>query len=273
MAKNNDPLPLVQLEPEVEPSPSVITQTIESATDQGVVYKDPAVGMLLKTSVHTNKYKEVQPKVPAVSDGMLLTDIAQSHHYTVYIQDFNMSKFKLPNGAFSEGNGFLPVKTINLTYTSYENMSIPLAIFGDFPLLNKKRVSTISLSCYDTDNNELEKELRIWEAKCFPQGRYVAYMDDIARNFIYRGYNVKGKKTLEYSVYVIPSGSVTVSRDYGANDAKMVNFSLVCVGDGQTCATGNGGDIPIVDHGGAGDGRTPATRYHDVYLSGYQLDT
>ena len=90
MAKNNDPLPLVQLEPEVEPSPSVITQTIESATDQGVVYKDPAVGMLLETSIHTNKYKEVQSKVPAVSDGMFLTDIAQSHHYTVYIQDFNM---------------------------------------------------------------------------------------------------------------------------------------------------------------------------------------
>jgi hypothetical protein len=106
--------------------------------------------------------------------------------------------------------------------------------------LNKKRVSTIDLSCYDKDNNKLEYELRQWEAQCFPKGRYVAYMSDIAREFRYRGYNVKGQQTLEYRVFVIPAGNVSVSRDYSANDAKMVNFSLVVVGDGQTCASGDG---------------------------------
>jgi hypothetical protein len=151
-----------------------------------------------------------------------------------------MSDLKVPTSPLTRNRGFLPVKTMNLKYTSYENMSIPVAIFGDFPLLNKKRVSTIDLSCYDKDNNKLEYELRQWEAQCFPKGRYVAYMSDIAREFRYRGYNVKGQQTLEYRVFVIPAGNVSVSRDYSANDAKMVNFSLVVVGDGQTCASGDG---------------------------------
>ena len=167
---------------------------------------------------------------------ILLEDIAQSHHFTIHLDGFSMSKFKLPDGTYSE---FLPVKSMNINYVSYENMSIPVSIFGDFPLLNKKRVTTISLSCFDMDSNLLERELRTWENRCFPKGRFVAYMDDIARKLTYKGYNVKGKQTLDYYWYVIPTGNVTVSRDYSTNDAKLVNFSLVCVGDGSTCATGN----------------------------------
>ena len=167
---------------------------------------------------------------------ILLEDIAQSHHFTIHLDGFSMSKFKLPDGTYSE---FLPVKSMNINYVSYENMSIPVSIFGDFPLLNKKRVTTIGLSCFDMDSNLLERELRTWENRCFPKGRFVAYMDDIARKLTYKGYNVKGKQTLDYYWYVIPTGNVTVSRDYSTNDAKLVNFSLVCVGDGSTCATGN----------------------------------
>jgi hypothetical protein len=151
-------------------------------------------------------------------------------------------------------------------------MNIPLAIFGDFPLLNKKRVSTIDLSCYDFDSNKLEYELYKWENQCFPKGRFVAYMDEIARKFTYRGYSVEGIETLTYEVYVIPSGNVSVSRDYSANEAKMVNFSLVVVGDGQTCASGSGKaskEIPIQDHGGGvGDDGSFAT----AYVSGIQAN-
>jgi hypothetical protein len=175
-------------------------------------------------------------KTTPIPAEVFLRDVAQSHHFTVKLgegKDFTM--YKTPYGTFSP---FLPVKNINLNYTSYENMSIPLAIFGDFPLLSRKRVSTISLTCYDTDNNKLEHELRAWEASCFPLGKYAAYMEDIAKKFEYSGYNTKGQRTLVYSVYVIPSGNVSISRDYSNNDAKMISFSLVCVGDGTTCATG-----------------------------------
>lgn len=224
----------------------------------GVNYVNPQTQLILKGGVE----KTETPKSSPVNDGIFLMDIAQSHHYTVQLE--KMTMYRTPKKTFSE---FLPVKTMSLKYTSYENMSIPLAIFGDFPLLNKKRVSTIDLSCYDMDNNKLEYELRKWEAECFPKGRYVAYMSNIAREFKYRGYSVTGQETLNYRVYVIPAGNVTVSRDYSANDAKMVNFSLVVVGDGQTCATGKAKEPGVIveDHGGAGDGRYPKGTWATVY--------
>lgn len=230
----------------------------------GVNYVNPETTRVFNLSIETTE----QPFQEQVSEGIWLMDIAQSHHYTVQLSGMSMSTFKVPSGSFSQ---FLPVKTMNLKYTSYENMSIPVAIFGDFPLLNKKRVSTIDLSCYDLDSNKLEYELRQWEAQCFPKGRFVAYMDDIARKFTYKGYSVEGKQTLNYEVYVIPAGNVTVSRDYSANEAKMVNFSLVVVGDGRTCATGEGkqpGVTPIVDHGGAGNGQGSGP-FHTLYATGW----
>ena len=203
----------------------------------GHQYNDPKVRDTLKNGGSRSSNSSQTLVSTNINHGLFLTDIAQAHHFTVNIEGFNMSNFTTPAGTYKD---FLPVKSINLNYTSYENMTIPISIFGDFPLLNKKRVSTISLACFDTDDNKLEHEILKWEDMCFPKGRYVAYMEDIVRKFTYRGFNVKGKETFTISFYVIPTGSVSVSRDYSNNDAKIVNFSLVCVGDGATSATGAG---------------------------------
>lgn len=197
-------------------------------------YVNPETRELLRGNRISSESSSIPKKV---NETLFLTDIAQSHHYTVFIEKFDMSTFRTPEGTYSE---FLPVKNIQVNHTSYENMTIPVSIFGDFPLLNKKRVSTIALTCFDLDNNKLEHEILKWENSCFPKGRYVAYMEDVVRKFTYRGYNVKGKETFKIDYYVIPSGSISVSRDYSSNDAKLITFNLVCVGDGSTCATGDG---------------------------------
>lgn len=247
--------------PEDSGSPLVANAANNFTIAGGVNYINTEVENILKGNSSPQTKSTTK-----INDNIILMDIAQSHHFTVQIEKMEgMSDLRTPNGTFSK---FLPVKSMSLKYTSYENMSIPMAIFGDFPLLNKKRVSTIDLSCYDFDSNKLEYELRKWEAQCFPQGRYAAYLSDIAREFVYRGYSVEGRETLNYRVYVIPAGNVTVSRDYSANEAKMVNFSLVVVGDGRTCASGNG-KVPVQDHGGgAGDNGSFAT----VYVSGIQAN-
>lgn len=170
---------------------------------------------------------------PAISDINEL-DIAQSHHYVIQLGGF--THYLTPENSFTK---FLPVKSIQLSYTNYENTTIPLAIFGDFPLLNRKRMSALSLTCFDMDNNKLERELIEWENQCFPQNKYVAYIEDVARELIYRGYDVKGRQTLEKRMFVIPSGGVSVSRDYSANDAKLVTFSVIAVGNGSNSSTGN----------------------------------
>lgn len=248
--------------PEDSGSPLVANASNNYTLEGGVNYVNPDVANIFSSAGTSQKQSTTR-----ISDNIVQMDIAQSHHYTVQIDGMEgMSNLKTPRGTFSE---FLPVKTMNLKYTSYENMSIPVAIFGDFPLLNKKRVSTIDLSCYDFDNNKLEYEMRRWESQCFPQGKFVAYMDDIARKFTYRGYSVEGKQTLLYEVYVIPAGNVTVSRDYSANEAKMVNFSLVVVGDGRTCASGIGklpGEIPVQDNGG---GAGVAGAFATVYATNW----
>ena len=248
--------------PEDSGSPLVANAANNFTIAGGVNYINTEVENILKGNSSPQTKSTTK-----ISDNIVAMDIAQSHHFTVQLEDMEgMSNFRTPQGTFSE---FLPVKTMSLKYTSYENMSIPVAIFGDFPLLNKKRVSTIDLSCYDLDNNKIEYELRRWESQCFPQGKFVAYMDDIARRFTYRGYSVEGRQTLIYEVYVIPAGNVTVSRDYSANEAKMVNFSLVVVGDGRTCASGIGklpGEIPIQDNGG---GAGVAGAFATVYATNW----
>lgn len=209
------------------------TPTLEG----GIVYNDPEQEKILKGQVATSSQATSTPTDPKA----WAIDIAQSHHFTVLLE--GVLNFDTPEKSFSK---FLPVKTMQLTYTSYENMNIPLAIFGDFPLLNRKRVSTIQLTCYDKDNDELERQLRAWESACFPKGKYVAYMSNIVKKFEYRSYNVKGQenKGSYKRMYVIPSGNLSVSRDYSANDAKMITFSLVCVGEDGISQQGSGKNPP-----------------------------
>ena len=206
---------------------------VESTPDNPITYTDPKKAEIMKGQTPESTQVQSTPTDPKA----WAIDIAQSHHFTVLLE--GMLNFNTPEKSF---NKFLPVKTMQLTYTSYENMNIPLAIFGDFPLLNKKRVSTIQLTCYDKDNDELERQLRAWESACFPKGRYVAYLSNIVKALTYRSYNVKGQenKGSYKRMYVIPSGNLVVSRDYSANDAKMITFSLVCVGDGGTTQEGAG---------------------------------
>ena len=217
--------------------------------DEGVVYLNKEDEMILSGdgsfyvgSPENLKYSSNPFLASATEDNnrdVFLSDLSRVYHFSVTIEGFPV--FISPECTMANSNGeFLAVRNINFNYTSYENMSIPVAIFGDFPLLNKKRVSTISLSCYDEDSSSLEYTLRSWENSCFPKGRYVAYMEDIIRKFDYRGYGVDGREVLRCSFYVIPSGTVAVPRDYNSNEAKVVNFSLVCVGDGATCASGPG---------------------------------
>ena len=216
-----------------------LTGAISEAASSGVNYPG---GDPFKLSVD-----KVNNETDPITENVWLTDIAQSHHFTVQLNELytkttardSVRQYHCPGGLFSD---FLPVKSIQLNYTSYENMSIPFAIFGDFPLLNKKRVSTIAITCYDEDTNQIEYALNVWEDQCFPQGKYVAYLNEVARELVYRGYNVLGEETLRIRKIVIPSGNVTVSRDYSENGAKLITFTLMCIGDGTTCQVGSPGN-------------------------------
>lgn len=174
------------------------------------------------------------------NDPILWWDIAQSHFFTVQIYRNEGGKVSGIHDiygnpiSFASGEGvyedYIPVKSMNFNYTSYENMNIPLGIFGDFPLLHRKKVTSISFTCYDTDQDIMEKALHYWEQQCFPGDNYVAYLDDIAATLTYTSYDVMGHKNFQRLLTVIPASSVSVSRSYEENAAKILNFSVAVVG-------------------------------------------
>lgn len=203
-------------------------------------------------------------------------DIAQSHFFTVQIYSKDGARGKgsgLHDNAGSpfmfasgEYKNYIPIKSMNFNYTSYDNMNIPFGIFGDFPLLHKKKVTSISFSCYDIDDDRIEKALKYWEQQCFPANNYVAFLDEVKATLTYTSYNTKGKKTFTNTLDVIPASSVSVSRDYESNGAKLLNFSVVAVGYPGASAgavTGTG----IIKERGYGDGNDFADHAYEMQVS------
>ena len=154
----------------------------------------------------------------------MLQDISQSHHFTV-----EMSKIKVVFPTAEFGN-FLPVKNISYSEITFENMSIPIGIFGTFPITHKKQVGSITLTLYDTAGDNVQAQIRKWEEECFPKGKYVNFLSNIVSEFKYNSYTTTGKLNKSLVLYVIPANSVTTSRSYEENAAKLVNLSLTVVG-------------------------------------------
>lgn len=204
----------------------------------GVNYPNQDTQKKLETQVQENKTQTTPTNSKAWE-----VDIAQSHHFTVQLRPVGTTKksdkyiltYKVSSSPF--GN-FLPVKSMSLTYSGYETMILPFSSFSDFPLMRRRKIEIVNLTCYDEDTSMLENALMYWNEECFPGGRYVAYMDNVVKELIYKGYTVDGRESFNIRRFVIPIGQPQVNRDYEENDAKMITFSLACVGDGSTCATG-----------------------------------
>ena len=179
------------------------------------------------------------------SYGMWLSDIAQNRFFTVTIKDF--IQFVLPTSddesqkSDMSGTYFLPVKSIDISLSRVDNMSVPVFFFGDFPIINKKRVGVIRLTCFDLDNDSIEREIRHWmEDECFI-GTRVRYLSQMAKELTYKSYDVTGKLNYEKTVLTIPTSDVNISRNY-EDGAKLVSFSLAVVGEeGSGVKTGKGG--------------------------------
>lgn len=239
-----------------------------------VVYYNGAVPLLGYVSKDQKDAQETTKKnTDAGGDMMDWWDIAQSHFFTVQIYSNDNG---LPTGlhdengqafSFSSGEGvyrnYIPIKTMSFTYTSYDNMNIPFGTFGDFPLLHRRKVTTINFSCYDIDQDAIEKAIKYWEQQCFPNGLYAAYLDEIKATLKYTSYDVKGRENFTRVLDVIPTGSMSVNRSYEENAAKMLNFSVVAIG--ATGASAGAGEM--IKERGWGDGHDHANRTYEMTVS------
>ena len=214
---------------------------------------------MLKGGVSTNVTPTNSSSSGLKHEGQDWWDIAQSHFFTVQIYSREGGRghgsglhtntgapFMFASGAYKD---YIPIKSMNFNYTSYDNMNIPFGIFGDFPLLHRKKVTSISFSCYDIDDDRIEQALKYWEQQCFPSDNYVAFLDEVKATLTYTSYDTKGKKNYVRTLDVIPASTVSVSRDYESNGAKLLNFSVVAVGYPGASAGGVKGDWVLAEWG------------------------
>lgn len=174
--------------------------------------------------VHGSVEKRQEYQDPYVRLAQDLQDISQSHHFKI-----NLNKIRVEHSSQAFGN-FLPVKNISYNEITFDNLNIPVGIFGNFPLMHKRQVGTINLTLYDRDTDNIEQQIRQWEAECFPKGKYVNYLSEIVGELKYSSYTVTGKLNKTLTLQVVPTGSVTISRSYEENNAKLLNLSLAIVG-------------------------------------------
>ena len=195
-------------------------------------------------------------KDPVTNNSIFYLDMAQSRYFTLTISKLTFNgkpiQFKLGTPIVTKGalpnkfDDFFPVKNISVSFTSYNNMSIPFSIFGNLPILHKKSVAKITVNAYDLDDDRVERAVQAWEKECFPDSNYVAYLDDVKAQFVYKSYDVKGKQNYSKTLYVIPADNVSVSRSYDDNNEKIVSFSIVAVGEPGASSRGSKVSKPAV---------------------------
>lgn len=245
--------------------------TIYSSQDGNITYYGDSAVAFFDTSL--SRYPTDAITTDVGGDTLDWWDIAQSHFFTVQIYSPRNNGVGLHDEKgepfnFSSGQGtyknFIPLKSMNFNYTSYDNMNIPFGIFGDLPILHKKKVTSISFSCYDIDQDAIEKALRYWEQQCFPGGMYVAYLEDVAAELKYTSYDVKGRENFTRVLQVIPASTVSVSRSYEENAAKLLNFSVVAVGaPGASANNGEMATTNVIKQKGYGDINERANRSYN----------
>jgi len=173
-------------------------------------------------------------------------DIAQSRFYKVRLYKSNDDQPRIWHFPGKEGiqeeligsGEYLPVKSISLNYESLNNLTLPITVYNNFSLVSKKSIGTISLTCYDANSDIIENTVHDWINYCFV-GTRLRYLSQIYKKFEYTSYNTQGKlnKDSTRSYLVIPTGGVTIGRDYEENGAKLVTFNLAIVGDTVSSAT------------------------------------
>lgn len=247
-------------------------------TQGEITYQGDAARLFNLSATKTNS---INPKITeGTGDPLDYWDIAQSHFFTVQIYSPSNPGYPHATGlhdskgnpfSFCSGEGtykdYVPIKSMSFSYTAYDNMTLPVNIFGDFPLLHRKKMTTVNFSCYDLDQDVIELALKYWENQCFPEN-CVEYLDCIKASLKYRSYDVTGKMNFEKELAVIPTGQVSVNRSYEENAAKLLNFSVVVVGTvGASAKSRKAGSGYVIKERGYGDGNEYADLTYEKKVS------
>lgn len=125
---------------------------------------------------------------------------------------------------------WLPLKSLQYSQGSIENMTVPVAAFADLQLPFRKRSPSFTVEMYDHRSDFYEMKLREWHTQSVVTGGYVPVLESIAKKVTIRGWATNGECNSVTECLCILGDDITTNRSYDANDLKIISFKLIVVG-------------------------------------------
>lgn len=125
---------------------------------------------------------------------------------------------------------WLPLKSLQYSQGSIENMSIAVGTFADLQLPFRKHCPSLSVEMYDHRSDFFEMKLKEWHAQSAVPTGFVPVLESITKKVTLRGYATNGEQNYNQECQCILGDDISTSRAYEGNDLKVISFKLIIVG-------------------------------------------
>jgi hypothetical protein len=141
-------------------------------------------------------------------------DMAQSRFFTIEVEGITVPS-TLGSSAFDlkgKHSRALPIKSCSYSIISVDTRSLSVGVFRDIPLVTGVRLPKLSLSLYDTSDDDLEHAFRDWVGIMVPDDMgYVGYIDQMFKKMTYKSYSTDGRLVTSYVAPVTLVGGIEMS--------------------------------------------------------------
>lgn len=137
----------------------------------------------------------------------------------------NFESFNMNGSAF-----WIPLKSLQYSQGSIENMSIAVGAFADIQLPYRKHAPTLTVEMYDHRSEFFEMKLREWHSQSVITQGFVPVLESITKKVILRGFATNGEQNYQQECQCILGDDISTSRNYEDNALKVISFKLVIVG-------------------------------------------
>lgn len=125
---------------------------------------------------------------------------------------------------------WIPLKSLQYSQGSIENMSVTVGTFADLQLPFRKHCPSLTVEMYDHRSDFFEMKLKEWHAQTVVPTGFVPVLESIVKKVTLRGYATNGEQNYNQECQCILADDISVNRSYESNDLKVVSFKLIIVG-------------------------------------------
>lgn len=184
--------------------------------------------MLIEGFEYNRFHASVQSTTSSWNDGR------RDSYYAYNSKTFEATETQISTGfeSFSQNTSayWMPLKSLNYSQGSLENMSIAVGVLADIQLPFRKHSPTLSVETFDHRSDFYEMKLKEWHSQSVVTNGFVPVLESIVKKVTIRGFATNGEQNTQQECYCILGDDITVNRSYEENALKVVSFKLVVVG-------------------------------------------